>query len=52
LESERLGAPDRIQYQAGGFRSRTQSLNQFNGVQRFKKAANEALAEIMITKAA
>jgi hypothetical protein len=29
-----------------------QSLNQFNGVQRLKKAANEALSEIMFTKAA
>jgi hypothetical protein len=29
-----------------------QSLNRFNGVQRFKNPANEAFAEIMITKAA
>jgi hypothetical protein len=29
-----------------------QTLNQFNGVQRFKNAADEALAEITITKAA
>lgn len=28
------------------------TLNQFSGVQRFKKAASEALGEIVITKAA